>query len=120
MYGEWDSDVERCVNFSNEETKMISIPSYDHDTKYIMSSTLILEDHYENGYDLLDKEIDIAMYLERKDFELDSEGSSFKTDDSSEDGSIENLLQPLSHSAIFKLQGEAPIVCFDSDRGLLP
>ena len=56
------------------------------------------------------------MYLERKDFELDSEGSSFGTDDSSKDGSMENLLQPLSHSAILELQGEAPVVCFDSDR----
>ena len=47
---EWDSDMEKCVNFPYKETKVVSIPPDDHDTKYIMSSAVILEDHYENGY----------------------------------------------------------------------
>ena len=108
--------MEKHVNFPYEETKVVSIPPDNHDTKYIMSLTVILKDHYENGYNPPCEEINIALYLESKDFELDSEGSSFETDDSSKDGSMENLLLPLSHSAILELQGEAPIVCFDSDR----
>ena len=114
--GEWDSNMEKRVNFPYEETKVVSISPDDHDTKYIMSSAVILKEHYENGYNPPCEEINIALYLESKDFELDSEGSSFETDDSSKDGSMENLLLPLSHSAISELQGEVPIVCFDSDR----
>ena len=77
MYGDWDDEVNRCVNFSHEETKVMAIPSDNHDTKYIMSSAVILEDHYKNEYDPPEEEIGIVMYLERKDFELDSNRSSF-------------------------------------------
>ena len=116
IYGNWDDEVNRCVNFPHEEVQVVAIPPDDHDTKYIMSSAIILEDHYKNGRDPPEEEIGIGMYLERKAFELDSDGLSYEADDSSSDKSTDNLLQPLSHSAITELQGEAPVVCFDSDR----
>ena len=116
IYGDWDDEVNRCVNFPHEEVQVVAIPPDDHDTKYIMSSAIILEDHYENGRDPPEEEIGIGMYLERKAFELDSDGLSYEADDSSSDESTNNLLQPLSHSTITELQGEAPVVCFDSDR----
>lgn len=116
MYGDWDDEVKSCVNFSHEEVQVMAIPPDDHDTKYIMSSAVILEDHYENRYDPPDEEIGIAMYLERKAFELDSDRSNYEAENCSSDESTDSLLQPLSHSAITELQGEAPVVCFDSDR----
>ena len=41
----------------------------------------------------------------------------FETEDSSDDDLIENLIQPLSHSAILELHSEAPVVC-SADSGL--